>query len=67
MRRLPLREGYKFKEVYMRAKCPEIFLPMKDEPGDQFRKLLVHKEISVCIYKFAYICIKIYKYKYEYK
>ena len=33
----------------MRAKCPEIFLPMKDEPGYHFRILLVHKETSMYI------------------
>jgi len=54
MRCLPLREEHKFKEVYMRTKCPEIFLPMKDKPGDQFRILPVHKEISLCISKFTY-------------
>ena len=40
MRSLPLREEHKLKEVYMIAKCPEIFLPMKDEPGGQFRIFL---------------------------
>jgi len=34
----------------MRAKCPELFLPMKDKPGDKFRILLVHKEISLYVY-----------------
>ena len=37
----------------MRAKCPEIFLSMKDEPGYHFRILLVHKEISLCIYRMS--------------
>ena len=54
---LHLMEEYTLKEVYMRVTCPEIFLPMKDEPGDHFRILLVHEEVSLYVYIHSHIYV----------